>query len=587
MAKEKKEKPVKEKKTKPAREPKPKKEKPVKEKPAREKKPRPEKEPKEKKPGFADRFKKKNPEEEGFDMMTELKEPFSLQGFFEAHVVDKFKRAKNILQEKGVLFFLVSPFQARGRMVALLTALVFGLMFGIIPRASVLINATRDKAYASEIYGLEDKTVGSISIHPAASSNYKKMHMLAFIVTGKNLPSDAESYEVHLAQGTGASDWDKLTYSWSMYPVDDTRRILLVAIDQSKQPSGVGMFRLFIQLKDDPKGELKSYEKVPYEITLSTAQETTGLYDRTGVHLSALTEAVCGKGEIAKKQAEFESALEVYRKAVEQAEKMPIEDIKVSPTPDDLEAYCLKNRLYRALEDDSDTEDILSIEKAVKPELKLGTIIECGGTYGGVYDEAFITALNENTDDEGSPADLSDEEIKIFQEWQHVNGAKDSVLSAMDAVNTAADAWYNTLVSYRLILNQTVKVSSFPLYARITVDVEGDIDFINGDPEDPSDGEDPGVHGQYSGDDKPSTKPDITEETDPVTETPEPAETQEPAEESEEEPEETPEPEEEEEPEETQAPEETPAPEESEAPEETQKPYQPNAAVTGNPSDNK
>lgn len=574
MAREKKEKPVKpvrEKKTKPAREPKPKKEKPVKEKPVREKKPRSEKEPKEKKPGFTDKFKKKqDPEEEGFDMLTELKEPFSIQGFFEQHVVEKFKRAKNILQEKGVLFFLVSPFQARGRMVALLTALVFGLMFGIIPRASVLINATRDKAYASEIYGLDDKTVGSISIHPAASSNYKKMHMLAFVVTGKNLPSDAESYEVHLAQGTGASDWDQLTYSWSMYPVDDTRRILLVAIDQSKQPSGVGMFRLFIQLKDDPKGELKSYEKVPYEVTLSTAQETTSLYDRTGVHLSALTEAICGKGEIFKKQAEFESALEVYRKAVEQAEKMPIENIKVSPTPDDLEAYCLKNRLYRELKDDSNTEDILKIEKASKPELKLGEVIECGGTYGGIYDEAFITQLQENTDEDGNPADLSDEEIKIFQEWQHVNTAKESVLSAMDAVNTAAESWYNTLVSYRLILNQTVKVSSFPLYARITADVEGDIDFIDGNPEDPSSGDDPGVHGQYGGDESQGDEPYIPEETGYPEETPGPAETQDPM------PTEEP-----------SATEQEERPDETPVPEETQKPYHPGTVVSGNPSDNK
>lgn len=574
MAREKKEKPakpVKEKKTKPVREPKPKKEKPVKEKPVREKKPRPKKEPKEKKPGFTDKFKKKQaPEEEGFDMLTELKEPFSIQGFFEQHVVEKFKRAKNILQEKGVLFFLVSPFQARGRMVALLTALVFGLMFGIIPRASVLINATRDKAYASEIYGLDDKTVGSISIHPAASSNYKKMHMLAFVVTGKNLPSDAESYEVHLAQGTGASDWDQLTYSWSMYPVDDTRRILLVAIDQSKQPSGVGMFRLFIQLKDDPKGELKSYEKVPYEVTLSTAQETTSLYDRTGVHLSALTEAICGKGEISKKQAEFESALEVYRKAVEQAEKMPIENIKVSPTPDDLEAYCLKNRLYRELKDDSNTEDILKIEKASKPELKLGEVIECGGTYGGIYDEAFITQLQENTDEDGNPADLSDEEIKIFQEWQHVNTAKESVLSAMDAVNTAAESWYNTLVSYRLILNQTVKVSSFPLYARITADVEGDIDFIDGNPEDPSSGDDPVVHGQYGGDESQGDEPYIPEETGYPEETPEPAETQVPM------PTEEP-----------SATEQEERPDETPVPEETQKPYHPGTVVSGNPSDNK
>lgn len=579
MAKEKKEKPVKEKKEKPVREPK-------KEKPAKEKKERPAKEPKEKKPGFADRFmKKQDPEEDGFDMMTELKEPFSLQGFFEQHVVERFRRAKTILQEKGVLFFLTSPFQARGRMVALLTAIVAGLLLGVVPKASMLINATRDKAYASEIYGLEDKLVGSIQLHPAASSNYKRMHMLAFIVTGKNLPSDAQSYEVRLAQGTGASDWDKLTYSWSMYPVDDDRRILLVAIDQSKQPSGVGMFRLFIQLKDE---DLKSYAKTPYEITLSSAQETTALYDRTGIHLSALSEAVCGKGEIEKKQKDFEDALEKYRMAVEQAEKMPIEDIVVSPSADDLEGYCLKNRLYRALKDDSNTEDILDIDPATKPVLEIGTVIECGGTYGGVYDDAFIAELSANTDEEGNPADLSDEEIKIFQEWQHIDEAKKSVLAAMDGVNTAAEVWYETLASFRLILNQTVMVNSFPLYARITADIEDDIDFIDGSPEDPSGSEEPGVHGSYSGDEEPvETEPPVAEDPpvteDPVTEEP-PAEdppvaedpvTEEPSVES---PEEEPPAEE---------PAEPPAEEYEEQEEKPSKPYSPNPAVTGQPSDNK
>lgn len=584
MAKEKKEKPAREKKEKPVREPKPKKERPVK-----EKKPKPEKEPKEKKPGLMDKFKKKqNPEEDGFDMMTEIKEPFSLQGFFEQHVVEKFKRAKNILQEKGILFFLTSPFQARGRMVALLTAIVAGLLLGVVPKASFLINATRDKAYASEIYGLDDKTVGSISLHPAASSNYKRMHMLAFIVTGKNLPSDPESYEVHLGQGTGASDWDKLTYSWNMYPVDDTRRILLVAIDQSKQPSGVGMFRLFIQLKGE---ELKSYAKTPYEVTLSSAQETTSLYDRTGIHLSALTEAVCGKGEIEKKQKEYEEALDVYRKAVEQAEKMPIEDIKVSPSVDDLEAYCLKNRMYRALKDDSNTEDILDIEPEVKATLSLETKIECGGTYGGIYDQAFIAELQANTDEDGNPADLSDEENRIFKEWQHVETAKNSVLSAMDGVNTAAEAWYNTLVDYRLILNQTVMVNSFPLYARITADIEGEIDFIDGSPEDPSDSEDPGVHGQYGGDEDPVDDPPVTDEPpveepeQPVIE-PEPEEpaVEEPAVEGPEEPA-TEEPVEEPAEEPVEEPVEEPS--QTEKPEPESKPYKPNPAVTGDGSDNK
>lgn len=581
---------------------KPAKSKPAKQKPAPKAKPaRPEKRkpvpekkaPDTKKKGLGNLFHK-DPEE-GFDMMTEMKEPFSFSGFFEEHVMERMRRAKAILQEKGVLFFLFSPFQAKGRMVALLMALCAGLLFGVVPRASALIGATRDRAYASEIAGLDAKNVGSIRIEPAASSNYKRMHLLAFLVSGKNLPSDPEKYEVHLSQGSGATDWNTLEYSWSMYPVDDDRRILLVAIDQTKQPSGVGMFRLFVQLAGE---DLKDYQKSPYEIILSSAQETGPLYDRNGVHLSALTAAVCGSGEIAKKQEAFEDALEEYRMAVEQAEKMPVDGIKVSPSPDDLETLCLAKRLYRPLKDTSTTEDILKIEKAEKPKIEIGTVISCGGVDGGEYDEAFRAEL------EQSGRQLTDGQRKIFDEWDHVDEAKRKVIQAMDNVNLAAEQWYNTLSGMRLVLNQTVKVSSFPLYAKITDTIESPIAWLEGEPEGPEE-ESGGLVGAMTGDDpvqtqKPTQEPEGTEgpawTPEPTTEPDAPLVTDMPTEE----------------PEPTATPEPTPEPAASPEPSddgqgvtihtqggsgtahgatgsqpETDSSYVPNPDVTGSPSDNK
>ena len=206
------------------------------------------------------------------------------------------------MQEKGILFFLFSPFQARSRLIAQMLILCIGVLFGVVPRASNMIGELQNQAYASEIAGLSEQMVGSLRILPAASSNYKRMHMLAFLIEGKDLPSDPDRYEVHLARGYGASDWEDVTYSWMIYPVTNTTRILLVAIDQTKQASGYGAFDLYIQLSGE---EVKDYAKTPFEITLSSAQETTDLYDKTGVHLSALTEAVCGHGDIAEKQKEF------------------------------------------------------------------------------------------------------------------------------------------------------------------------------------------------------------------------------------------------------------------------------------------
>lgn len=571
------EKPVREKKQKPVRE-KPvreKKQKPVREKPVREKKPRqaeqrPEKD--ETKGKLLDKFKKnKNPEDDGMDIMTEMKEPFSIQGFFEEHVAEKFRRAKRILQDKGILFFLFSPFQARGRLIAQMMILVLGIMFGVVPRATSMINAIQQEAYASEIAGLQPKTVGSISITPAASSNYKRMHMLAFVIDGKNLPSDPEKYEVHLARAYGASDWEDVTYSWTMYPVTDTRRIMLVAIDQTKQASGYGAFSLYMQLKDDEKVSKYAKEAGAYEITLSSAQPTGPLYDKTGIHLSALTEAVCGKGEIAKKQAEFAEALNKYQVALEQAEAMPV-GVKVTPTTEDLETYCLSKRVYRTLKDDSNTEDILGIEKVSSaPKLEYGVALVSGGIE---YNAERVADLRRSEF-------YSEEEEKILDEFDHVDEAKKAVLSAMENVNTEAISWYNTLNSYKLILNQTIKTKQFPLYARVTNTLEDEINFLDETPEGPDDDSDPGVVGPYGGDDPYGTKEPVQEDPEP---TPEPVI---------EEPEPTPAEEDpvEEDPIEEE-PEEDPIEdlvEEEEKPESTEKPaytYQPHAQ-TGNPADNK
>lgn len=466
-------------------------EKPVKEpkKTKTPKAPKKEKPVNEPKAGLLDKFKKqKSADDDGLDILTEAKEPFSLQNFFETHIVERARRAKNILRDKGILFFLFSPFQARARLIAQLLILCIGVMFGVIPRASSLVNELQNQAYASEIAGLSSKTVGSITITPAASSNYKKLHMIAFVVEGKNLPSDANKYEVHLARSYGASDWEDVTYSWTMYPVTDTKRILLVSIDQSKQASGYGAFDLYIQLAGD---DVSEYAKTPFEITLSTAQETTGLYDKTGIHLSELTEAICGTGKIAEKQAEFEEAIAKYQVALEQAEAMPV-DIKVSPTKEELETYCLANRVYRTLDDYSTTEDILSMDPVSSVEnVEYDVVLTSSGIE---YDSAFVSQL---TNDGG----YSDEDAIIFDAFENVDEAKKAVTAAMDNVNTAAVSWYSTLASYKLILNQTIQPNTFPLSARCTNTIEDAINFIEHEVEDPGNTDPGGLSGTMTGDD--------------------------------------------------------------------------------------
>ncbi len=456
-------------------------------------------------------------EDDGLDILMEAKEPFSFSNFFETQVVERGKRIKKTMAERGILFFLFSPFQARARLIAELFILLIGVMFGVIPRASSLVNALQDQAYASEIEGLSEKVVGNLTITPAASSNYKKLHMIAFVVEGKNLPSDASKYEVHLARSYGASDWADVTYSWTLYPVTDTKRILLVGIDQSRQKSGYGAFNLYVQLAGD---EVKDYAKIPFEITLSTAQETTELYDRTGIHLSVLTQAICGTGNLSKKQAEFEEALSKYQVAVEQAEAMPV-TISVSPKRDELENYCLANRVYRTLEDTSTTEDIIDMEKVSEaPEIDYAVVLTSNGIE---YDTEFVTQLRE-------AGGYSDEDAIRFSAFDTVDAAKTAVITAMNNVNTEAISWYSTLDSYKLILNQTIQLDTFPLYARCTSTIEDEIEFIEGQLTGPSPEEETSLSGTMKGDsDDTEPAPPADVEGPPRADAPVSTDTEEPA----------------------------------------------------------
>lgn len=420
---------------------------------------------------ITDRFKKTNAEDDGFDIVTDIKEPFSFRNFFEVQVIERVKRIKATLAEKGILFFLTSPFQARSRLVAQISILCIGVLFGVVPRASNMVTEMQDKAYVSEIEKLKEQTVGSITLTPAASSHYKRIHMLAFVVEGDSLPSMASGYEVHLASSYGASDWSDVGYSWNVVPVDDKKRIMLVAIDQTKQASGYGAFDLFIQLAGE---ELEDYEKEPFEVVISTAQETKGLYDKNGIHLSALTEAVCGTGQISAKQEEFEKELEEYQVVVEQTEAMPV-DISVSPTAEELEATCLTNRLYRSLTDTSTTGDIVNLIQETKvPEFMMDTVLTLNGI---TYDDKFIKEV-------GGSETMSDDENVALNAFNTVDGAKNSVIGAMNNVNSAALNWYTTLKNSILVLNQEMTLDRFPYSAQCTAVITDDIKYVKDRKED-------------------------------------------------------------------------------------------------------
>ena len=395
-------------------------------------------------------WKKKN-KEEGLDLISEAKEPFSFSHFFKNQLGGKIRYMKNILKEKGVLFFLFSPFQARPRLIAQMFLLAAGILFGVVPRATSLVGAVQDMAYESELSGLTARTAGDLTVTPAASSYYDRKHVLAFVLSGKNLPSDVSRYDVQFARSYGASDWADVSCTYDLFPVDNDRRILLVCLDQTTQASGYGAFRLLVTLDGE---ELKDYEleNAAFEVVISTAQETTDLYNAGGVHLSALTEAVLGTGRISEAESSLTKALSEYQIAAEQAESFDY-GITVSPSAEDLETYCLQHRLYRELTDASTVDDLTDIREAVRPELSVPLVLTSGGiAYDGDWMEEHI---------EADGVSVTEEERAIAREFEHLTEALDGVISAMDAVNVEAETWYNILKDYALVLGRTVQVTDF------------------------------------------------------------------------------------------------------------------------------
>ena len=203
-------------------------------------------------------FGKKKEDDAGLDVISEIKEPFSFANFFEEHVVERYKKIKTFLEEKGILFFLLSPFQQRNRLIVELIVIVFGVLVGVVPRSMNLIQEAKERNAASEMAALIEKntqfTVESILVRPLASSHYEKQHLLAFYIdsaNGSSVPSKADRYQVELSPARGVTDAENVRYSYEVLPVSENGRLLLVYTDHRKQNDMTGIYNLTIQAAAD------------------------------------------------------------------------------------------------------------------------------------------------------------------------------------------------------------------------------------------------------------------------------------------------------------------------------------------------
>lgn len=341
-------------------------------------------------------FGKKKEDDAGLDVISEIKEPFSFANFFEEHVVERYKKIKTFLDEKGILFFLLSPFQQRNRLIVELIVIVFGVLVGVVPRSMNLIQEAKERNAASEMAALIEKntqfTVESILVRPLASSHYEKQHLLAFYIdsaNGSSVPSKADRYQVELSPARGVTDAENVQYSYEVLPVSENGRLLLVYTDHRKQNDMTGIYNLTIQAAAD---DIPVERQSPMEIVLSNTQETNSLFGKNGINLASLTDGVLNDDNtpIAEAEEAFEQALSDYELEVERIASLPL-DLTPQPSVDSLRTFCKENRIYPTLTDASTTENIMGITEVSSEETSMLLEYRAGITMGSV--------LYQNTDD--------------------------------------------------------------------------------------------------------------------------------------------------------------------------------------------
>lgn len=417
--------------------------------------------------------KKNQAAEDGLDVLTEIKEPFSFANFFEDHVVGRIRAIKQFLEEKGILFFLLSPFQQRNRLIAQLTIITIGILLGVVPRCMKLINTAKERNASSEMASLISSNTelnqGSLLIRPLASSQYDKQHILAFSLTPNGstpIPSTAKRYEVTLAASRGVLDMEHVSYSYEVLPISERQRLLLVYVDNRNQNDETGIFNLTIVSADDALGP----DAIPLEIVLSNTQETTDLFDEEGIDLACLTDLILSNPNmpIASAWENFETSVHEYELETERIKALPL---GMDPTPDvaTLETFARSHTLYPELTDTSTTKDIADI--AEREDDSSEFVYDVGITMNGtLYNKAYFEALTGSMSTDIQTADAvistegaapSEEEETVTKELSSLQEKADAVLKALLDVNNACKVKYLALKDYKLMLNQTIDLTTF------------------------------------------------------------------------------------------------------------------------------
>lgn len=401
-------------------------------------------------------FKKKEKNEtEDLSIIDDYKEPFTWRNFWDEHIVGRIKAIKEFLQKNGVLFFLLSPFQYKNRLILKLVLIFLGVMIGVVPRSINMVDSAKARNEASEIANAKPMvTSGSIRIDALMSSQSNNKHLLAFNILGDTadgVPSTTDDYKVTLSPARGVSDATHVSYRYMVLPVSPTNRLLLVYVDNSKQNDTTGVFNLNVHMKSEKA------MKTPIEVVLSNNQKTNSLYKNGVIHLPALstslTELTGGTNAIQAAMKDLDKAIDIYR--INES-RLNASDMEIGFTTKKLKEYVDQQLIMQSLTDKSTTPDIENVSTQLPPVSVVTSTI----TYQG---KTYSDATTQNASDSTESSDSNDNSVVVqnqvlTSELPNLTKLVQDVQRAIGVVNSARTTKYNALLNVSDALNRKISI---------------------------------------------------------------------------------------------------------------------------------
>lgn len=392
-------------------------------------------------------WEKKDDEIEDVSVIDEFKEPFSMQSFWDDHIVGRWLIIRQFLKEKGILFFLMSPFQYRNRLLVKLVLIVFGVIVGIVPRTMSMIDEARERNEGSQFANAQSALVsGVMQVEPLLASHYENTHLLAFDLVGDTndgVPSTTDGFTVELSPSRGVSDPEKVEYSYRVLPVSRTNRLLLVYVNTNEQSSQTGVYDLDVHVAHEAP------MPIPFEIILSKRQDETPIYGEDGIDLSALSSYMTGHDEddtrITEAEDALDKALRVYQNNEERLRAM---DMAMGFTTEDALAYVGRHLILNNIDDTSTTHTIVGMDVPVEPEL--GEIVPTV-----IYQDRTFRSDEELSDE------ARREYRNVVSEVPEVEKLVEDIKSAIQGVNRARVQKFDELDSVANTLNQAITIDTF------------------------------------------------------------------------------------------------------------------------------